>query len=432
MRTNISAERDLCTEDAMSPIETGLRIVLNQCAAYLVVFALAISSAQQLRGQTSLIGEQIKAKAEQAQANLQDRKLELAIREYLEILAVDPNNVSAHANIGVAYYMENSFKQAAEHLGTALNRQHTLWNSMALLGMSEKQLGRNIQAEAHLKEAYAHVEDKELHTAVGKQLFILYIQAGKLIQAADVVGQLQRANPSDVDILYSAHRVYSELANTTLYSIAVLEPDSARMYQSKGDQLAQQGNTTAAIAAYRQALQRDPHLPGAHYELAEIMSTSISSAERAQAETEYRSALTDNPLDEKARCGLASIEVERSDFEIASQDYAEAIRLQPDDPAANDGLGMVLVTLGEVKQARPYLEHAVQLDPTNGRAHYQLSLVDHKLGDAAAAKHEMDEFLKLKVGQERIKQTLKDMHGQLLMQIQKDRNVDASTDTVPK
>ena len=416
----------------MSPIETGLRIVLNQCAAYLVVFALAISSAQQLRGQTSLIGEQIKAKAEQAQANLQDRKLELAIREYLEILAVDPNNVSAHANIGVAYYMENSFKQAAEHLGTALNRQHTLWNSMALLGMSEKQLGRNIQAEAHLKEAYAHVEDKELHTAVGKQLFILYIQAGKLIQAADVVGQLQRANPSDVDILYSAHRVYSELANTTLYSIAVLEPDSARMYQSKGDQLAQQGNTTAAIAAYRQALQRDPHLPGAHYELAEIMSTSISSAERAQAETEYRSALTDNPLDEKARCGLASIEVERSDFEIASQDYAEAIRLQPDDPAANDGLGMVLVTLGEVKQARPYLEHAVQLDPTNGRAHYQLSLLDHKLGDAAAAKHEMDEFLKLKVGQERIKQTLKDMHGQLLMQIQKDRNVDASTDTVPK
>ena len=416
----------------MSPIETGLRIVLNQCAAYLVVFALAISSAQQLRGQTSLIGEQIKAKAEQAQANLQDRKLELAIREYLEILAVDPNNVSAHANIGVAYYMENSFKQAAEHLGTALNRQHTLWNSMALLGMSEKQLGRNIQAEAHLKEAYAHVEDKELHTAVGKQLFILYIQAGKLIQAADVVGQLQRANPSDVDILYSAHRVYSELANTTLYSIAVLEPDSARMYQSKGDQLAQQGNTTAAIAAYRQALQRDPHLPGAHYELAEIMSTSISSAERAQAETEYRSALTDNPLDEKARCGLASIEVERSDFEIASQDYAEAIRLQPDDPAANDGLGMVLVTLGEVKQARPYLEHGVQLDSTNGRAHYQLSLVDHKLGDAAAAKHEMDEFLKLKVGQERIKQTLKDMHGQLLMQIQKDRNVDASTDTVPK
>ena len=416
----------------MSPIETGLRIVLNQCAAYLAVFALAISSAQQLCGQTSLIGEQIKAKAEQAQANLQDRKLELAIREYLEILAVDPNNVSAHANIGVAYYMENSFKQAAEHLGTALNRQHTLWNSMALLGMSEKQLGRNIQAEAHLKEAYAHVEDKELHTAVGKQLFILYIQAGKLIQAADVVGQLQRANPSDVDILYSAHRVYSELANTTLYSIAVLEPDSARMYQSKGDQLAQQGNTTAAIAAYRQALQRDPHLPGAHYELAEIMSTSISSAERAQAETEYRSALTDNPLDEKARCGLASIEVERSDFEIASQDYAEAIRLQPDDPAANDGLGMVLVTLGEVKQARPYLEHAVQLDPTNGRAHYQLSLVDHKLGDAAAAKHEMDEFLKLKVGQERIKQTLKDMHGQLLMQIQKDRNVDASTDTVPK
>ena len=62
---------------------------------------------------------------------------------------------------------------------------------------------------------------------------LLYIQAGKLIQAADVAGQLQQANPSDVDILYAAHQVYSELAGTTLYSIALLEPDSARMYQSK-------------------------------------------------------------------------------------------------------------------------------------------------------------------------------------------------------
>jgi tetratricopeptide (TPR) repeat protein len=413
-------------------IERNLTIVLNQCSAYLIVYVLTIVSAQQLGGQTSLNREQIKHNAEQAQADLQNRKLELAVREYQDILAVDPNNVSAHANIGVAYYMENSFKQAAEHFGAALSRQHNLWNTLALLGMSEKQLGQNIQAEAHLKDAFAHVEEKELHTAVGKQLFILYIQAGKLIQAAAVVGQLQGENPSDVDILYAAHRVYSELADTTLYSIAVLQPDSARLYQSKGDQLAQQGNTAGAIAAYRQALERDPHLPGAHYELAEIMSASISSAERAQAETEYRSALADNPLDEKAECGLASMELERSDFQMASQDYTKAIRLQPDDPVANEGLGMALVSLGEEKRARPYLEHAAQLDPTNGRAHYHLSLVDHKLGDATAAKQEMDEFLRLKVGQERIDQTLKGMHGQLLMQIQKDRNADASIDTAPK
>jgi tetratricopeptide (TPR) repeat protein len=258
------------------------------------------------------------------------------------------------------------------------------------------------------------------------------MQAGKLIEAAAVAGQLQTANPSDVDILYAAHWVYTELANSTLYSIAVLGPDSARMYQAKGDELAQQGNTQAAIAAYRQALERDPHLPGAHYELAEIMSASTSAAEREQAEAEYKSALADNPLDEKTECGLGALQLQRSNFQAASESYAEAVRLQPDDPAANEGLGTTLVSLGEWKKAKPYLEHAVKLDPENGRAHYHLSLLDRELSDVPAAKHEMDEFLRLKVEQGRIVQALKDMHGQLLTQIQKDRNVDASMDAVPK
>lgn len=402
------------------------------CFASLIIYALAVSSILQLDGQTSAKKEQIGQVAEQAQAALQNHQLDLAIQEYEKVLTLDPSNVGAHANLGVAYYMDGSFKQAVEHFRTAIGRQPDLWKIVALLGMSEKQLGLNLQAEAHLEAAFAHVLDKDLHTAVGKQMFILYMQAGKLIEAAAVAGQLQTANPSDVDILYAAHWVYTELANSTLYSIAVLGPDSARMYQAKGDELAQQGNTQAAIAAYRQALERDPHLPGAHYELAEIMSASTSAAEREQAEAEYKSALADNPLDEKTECGLGALQLQRSNFQAASESYAEAVRLQPDDPAANEGLGTTLVSLGEWKKAKPYLEHAVKLDPENGRAHYHLSLLDRELSDVPAAKHEMDEFLRLKVEQGRIVQALKDMHGQLLTQIQKDRNVDASMDAVPK
>ncbi len=400
--------------------------------ACFMLSALFIVSAQRSNGQKIPSREQLMRDAEQAEADLHNGKLDQAILEYQRILAVDPNNVGAQANIGVAYYMKESFKQAVQHFGVALSHQPDLWNISALLGMSEKALGQNIQAEAHLKEAFAHVREKDLHTAAGKQLFVLYIQAGKLIQAADIVGQLQQANPSDVDVLYAAHRVYSELADTAIYSIAVLEPDSPRMYQAKGDQLAQQGNTPGAIAAYRQALKRDPHLPGAHYELAEILSTSISSAEREEAEAEYKSALNDNPMDEKADCGLASINVHRSDFQAASQYYAQAVGLQPDDPAANEGLGMALMSLGELKEAKPYLEKSVQLDPSKGSAHYRLGLLDRKVGDATEAKHEMDEFIKLREQQERTEQALKDMHSKLVNQIKEDRSVDAPTGIAPQ
>ncbi len=87
---------------------------------------------------------------------------------------------------------------------------------------------------------------------------------------------------------------------------------------------------------------------------------------------------------------------------MASQTYAQAVRLQPDDPAANEGLGRALMSLDQLKEAKPYLEHAVALDPTRGSAHYRLSLLDRRLGDSAAAKQEMDEFVRLREGQEKM------------------------------
>ena len=410
----------------LSPGWLELR-VKSHCARAIVVYTIAISCAGILGAQNVRNSDQLRQDADRAQADLQSQNLDAAIREYQKILTLDPGDTAAHANIGVAFYMKADFERAAEHLGAALKSQPDLWDTAALLGMSQKQLGKNVEAETHLKQAFAHVQNKDLHTAVGRQLITLYMQAGSLVEAADVTDQLVQANPSDIDLLYTAHRIYSYLAATTLYSMAVLDPESARMYQSKGDELAQQGNMEGAIAAYRQALQRKPNLPGAHYELAEVLSISTSADERAKAEGEYESALAENPLDEKAECGLAAVELEKPDFATAQKHYARAVELEPDDAAANEGLGVALFSANEPEKAKPYLQRAVQLDPQNGRAHYHLSILDRKLGDLDAAKSEMAVFLKLKTEDARVAGSLKDVHGQILTQIQKDHEVGASS-----
>lgn len=405
---------------------------VNRRVACLILLCVSILVMQRLQGQTGQKRDQIAQAVEQARAFLRAGKPELAIVEYKKILALNANDADAQANLGVAYYMEHSFREAAPYLSAALKRQPNLWNLAALLGMCDRQMGRNAEAQTHLETAFAHVQEKDLHTAVGKQLFVLYIQDGKLIQAADIIGQLQQTNPSDVDVLYAAHQIYSQLGDATLYSIAQIDPDSSRMYQAKGDQLARQGNMQGAIAAYRQALQRDPHLSGAHYELAEIMSASNSASQREEAEKEYSAALTDNSLEEKALCGLAALELQRSDFDAASQHFAEAIRLEPKDAAANDGMGVVLISLGRLKEAKPYLVYAVELEPKNASVRYRLSQLDRRLGDLAAAKRDMDEFIRLREDQERIDRALKDMRGQLLVQMQRDRYDEASEGAVPK
>ncbi len=350
--------------------------------------------------------------AQQAESDLHDQKPAQAVEEYLKILALDPSNVHAHANLGLAYYVQAKFTQAGEQFEAALHLQPDLWDTAALCGLSEVQSGQRASAEVHLQEAFEHVSEPKLRMAVGRQLFSILFEAGDLERASDVVSQLEKLEPSNIDVLYAANQVYSLLANRAFLSMAQLAPDSPRMFELRGDKMMQSGNLPGAIAAYRQAILRDPHLAGAHFALGETLSASQSASERAQAEAEYQSALADNPQDERSECRLGSIDLERSDLEGASRHYKRALQLQPDDPGANEGLGMVLMASGSSGDAEGYLKRAVQLDPTDGAAHYHLALASRKLGDVETANREMEEFRKLRVEKERLKQNFHDLRSQ--------------------
>lgn len=220
--------------------------------------------------------------------------------------------------------------------------------------------------------------------------------------------------PNNIDLLYAAHQVYSLLDSRIFVSMARLAPDSARMYQLRGDRLAQMGKMKAAIAAYRQAIDRDPHLAGVHFELAEILSVSQDSSDRVQAEGEYVKELANHPQDEKSECRLGDIDMQRSNVEGAIHHYLRGLRLQPDDPDVNESYGMALLASDSPSQARTYLKRAIELDPTNITAHYHLSQASRRTGDLDTAKREMDEFLRRKAEQEHLRHAFDDLPLQVV------------------
>ena len=402
-------------------------------AGVLGLLLVAFGSWNPVLGQVTIPNEEPAVQiARQAQADLQNHKLDLAVEEYRKLLSLDPANVNAHANLGVAYYLQKQFDQAAEQFETSLHAQPDLWNISALCGFSEKQLGRNSKAIIYLTQAFEHVDDHGLRFAAGKQLFSLLFEAGELRKSADVVDRLRKLEPENAEILYAAHQVYSSQATEVFLSMARLRPDSPQMYQIMGDQMAQLGNIQGAISAYRQVLSRDPHLPGAHYELGQLLSTSPSAPQRALAQAEFQQALIDNPLDEKAECGLGDLEMERSNLNGASEHYKRALELQPNDAEANEGLGMVLLAMNSNQEASTYLNRAVQLDPTNVTGHYHLSQVSRKIGDLDAAKREMQEFLKLKAQKETLEHTFHDLRTQGNQQTQHAPDNHATTGAAPE
>jgi tetratricopeptide (TPR) repeat protein len=345
----------------------------------------------------------------QAETDLRDQKLDLAVADYRRILALDPANTNAHSNLGLAYYLQQQFAPAAEQFNIALRAKPDLWNIAALCGLAEARLQQNAKAASHLEQAFEHVADPSLRLAVGKQLFSILFESGDLIHAAEIVAQLQQLEPKNIDVLYAAHQVYSVLANQAFLTLAHLDPNSARMYQLWGDRMAQMGNARGAIAAYRKAIECDPNLSGLHVALGDALSASRSATDRATAEEEYKKALQVDPSDARAESKLGDIAMQRSDMQAASQHYRRALQIQPDDPEANKGLGIVYQQSQSYEDALVYLNRSIQLDPTDSIAYYHLSQVSKNLGDLDAAKREMDEFLKLKAEDQNMRRSFNSM-----------------------
>jgi tetratricopeptide (TPR) repeat protein len=383
------------------------------CAAICICLSLTPPAFSQ---STPTRQQQIDSHSRQAQEFFRQGKPDLAAAEFNAILKLDPNNVDAHGNLGVAFFFKGDYAKAAPELRAAVKLRPSLWKIQALLGLAEKRLGQTAGAQIDLEQSFPQLQEEKLRIQTGMELIELYYAAGHLDKAANVAGILRQIAPTDLDILYTAHRIYSDLAGESMLSMAMLAPKSARMHQIMAQEMARQGDTNGAIAHYREAIKMDPRLPGLRFELAEALNLSASASDQEQVEKEYQAALADNPFDEKAECRLGEIALRASDLDTALKHYKRAVELQPNDAEANLGVGKTLSQMHRPPDAEPYLKRAAQLEPFTAVTHYRLSLVYRAAGRTAEAQKELAEFQRLKDMKERLKQVYQEMRLQPVKQ----------------
>jgi len=300
--------------------------------------------------------EQIAQRELLAQQYLREQRPDLAIPELKKIVALDPNNVEACANLGVLLFFRGEYADAVPQLQMAINIQPNLWKVRSLLGLAEEHTADLADARKDMEASFPMIEERKLKIEVGLDLVGLYTASGELDKAANLVSQLKTAYPDAPEVLYAAYRTYADLSGESMLSLSLVAPDSAQMHQLLAHEETREGNTNGAISQYRKAIAIDPHLPGVHLELAGLLHMSQDPAVKMEAELEYRASVQENPRDEKAICALAEIAETKGNTQRAHDDYSKAVQLQPDDANAKLGLAKVLIELDQQDKALLMLE----------------------------------------------------------------------------
>jgi tetratricopeptide (TPR) repeat protein len=353
--------------------------------------------------------EQIARHNRKIQQYLQEEKPDLAIPEFQAVVALDPNNADARGNLGVLLFFKGDCVQAAPQLRAATTQKEGLWRIQVLLGICERRQGDLASARADFEAAYPHLDDQKVRVEAGMELVEIYTGTGDLDKAAAIIEPLRSSNPTNVSVLYAAYRVYSQLAGEAMLSLSMVDPDSAQMHRVMAQEETRQGNADGAIAQYRKVLAIDPHMPGIHFELAELLNTSRDIQVQKEALAEYRAALAANPNDEKTLCKLGEIDAGKGNISQAYAEYSKAVELEPADAEAKLGLAGTLLEMNQPEKALALLEQTIQLEPTNATAHYRLGMLYRKNGRLEDAEREVELYKKYKEMKEKLNGIYKEM-----------------------
>lgn len=361
-----------------------------------VSLAAGLCVCQQLLAQTQHLQE-IRAHYEAAEKALNTNHLDIAEREFKAILRIDPANAEVLANLGLVAFKRNDYAMASREFQAALKLNPALWNAEAFLGICEGRLGKLSQAQEHLEQAFPRLERKSLRIQAGLNLITDLRKEGKVSSSVAVLQSLMQTDPRNVEVLYTAYRIYSDLAAHSLSDLAACAPDSARLHQILAQTLMNQNDYPRAIQEYQKALQIDPALTEIRFELGQaILANSVDQASRTRAKKEFEAALAGNPEDAYSEYELGQIAFLDSDLTAAEQHYTRAISLQAHFVDAQIGLAKVLIAQNRAAKALAWLLDAERSKPRDASVHYELATVYQTMGRRSQAASELRAFQELR------------------------------------
>lgn len=281
-----------------------------------------------------------------------------AIRDYKKLLLLRPNLVEARINLGAA-------------LADA---------------------GRFDEAIAQYRLVLPEATDK---SAVHLNMGLAYYKKGDLASASREFGDLQKVNPSNVQIaiLLGDSEVRQGRASEAASMLRPLEAGNAANFDFEyvlGTALLQSGERREGAERLHKVAEATQS-PDA-YLLAGSTFLDINEFEPARADLDAALRLQPSLPHIYTLVGIARDRM--GDSAAAEPVFRTAIQQNPDDFDANLYLGAILYKHRSMEEAKPYLDHALHLNPASLMARYELAMWNSKSGNYPEAAKGLEEVVR--------------------------------------
>ncbi|MEW5801851.1 MAG: tetratricopeptide repeat protein [bacterium] len=313
---------------------------------------------------------------------------------FQKIIQINPDNVSAHLNLGRVYQEKKLTDPAEYEFKKALSLNPDEIDAHNQLGLIYYQKGSYDLALAEFRLALTWAGYPEIHY----NLSLTYDKMGKKDEAMAAVEQALQLDPNYLDAHNQAGNLFLNGANfdkaAAHFEAAIrIDPNHPSAYQNLGLVYNSQGKPELASQYCQKAIFLDPNNPEAHNNLGCVY---LNQGRLQDALFELKKAVTLRPGYKNAMINLGMAYCGLKDYDLAKDIFGRAIEMDRDDADGYSQLGLLYLEKGDFPSALPAFSKVVTLRPDDPLAYYSLGKAQQGLGQTDQAIHSFEKALSLK------------------------------------
>ncbi len=343
-------------------------------------------------------GESIEALYGRGGVALAKGDLPTAEAAFRRILTLAPNDVGAHANLGVVYLRERRWNQSLAELETARKLAPQAAGIRLNIGLVYYRQGRYRNAipafESVVKDQPASAQAREL-------LGLCYLFTERYAESAATLESMWEAANGDLNYLYAltvasgeaGQRDWAEQATARLLEVG---NGSAELHLFLGKAYLTRRLPDEAIAELTKAAALDPRLAFVHYNLGQAYK---QRRELDQARAEFEADRAIEPGVAYNYDELGTVIAAQGDAAAAERYFLEAVKRDPTLASSWYGLGKIYRQRKDYAKALDAFNHAAALDARSPSVLYQRAQVLMALGRKAGAQHDLATMRRIQQGE---------------------------------